>query len=343
VSKKIAILTRTFNYYSGVDRVAQDNAEKLTKKGHDVTVIALEAKIKSKSYKIIELGKPNSPFLEKIQMLYPFLINKRLKGYDEIISFIYPMDVLAYQAKKRYNTKYIAWFSGIADGDHFLEKIYMYFYKKIYYWHLKRADEIRCVSNFVKNKLLENNTEIDINKTKLEYNTIDDLRFNKNVKTKYKNKVTSIINTYNLKNKKVFLYVGRISYSKRIDLLIKIFKRERRENPESKLIIVGQPTIRNYFRKVLKMADEDIIFTGFVKDEDMPAYYAVSDVYVTASKDEGFNLPAVEAHACGLPVIAFDVGVHRELFDKFVNKGILIEDKNINEFANSMIKFTKLA
>ena len=42
---RIAILTPTFNYYSGIDRVVQLQAEDYAKKGNKVTVIALEAKI----------------------------------------------------------------------------------------------------------------------------------------------------------------------------------------------------------------------------------------------------------------------------------------------------------
>ena len=48
---KIAILTPTFNYHSGIDRVVQQQAQDLLKKGHKVTVVALEAKIKPSKIK----------------------------------------------------------------------------------------------------------------------------------------------------------------------------------------------------------------------------------------------------------------------------------------------------
>ena len=145
-------------------------------------------------------------------------------------------------------------------------------------------------------------------------------------------KVNQIIKEYNLQNKKVFLYVGRLATSKRVDLLIKMFKREKNEHPEYKLLIVGKPTFKRYFKKLLSMADEDIIFTGFVEDKDLPAYYAVADVYVTASIDEGFNLPALEAQACNKPVVAFDVGANKEL----IKKGILVPEGDIQGFTNAM-------
>lgn len=339
---KIAILTPTFNQYSGLDRVAQDKAEQLSKKGHKVTVFTFEAKIKPKGYKIVELGRPKSQFLERFYRLFPFLyfnknvINK-LKEFNQTISFNEPFDFLAVQAKKEYKIPYISSFSGFyARGENLIEKIYMTIFRYFYLKHLKQADKIKCVSNFVRNKLIEK-SGIDISKTDVEYNTIDKKRFNINVKKLNLSKVKQIIKKHNLQNKKVFLYVGRLATSKRVDLLMKIFKMRKYEYPESKLIIVGEPTFKRYFKKLLGMSDEDIIFTGFVKDEDLPAYYAVSDVYVTASSDEGFNLPAVEAQACGLPVIAFDVGAHKEV----IKKGTLVPEGDIEGFADSIAKYAK--
>ena len=333
---KIAILTPTFNYYSGVDRVAQERAEYYSKKGNDVTVFALEAKIKPKGYKIIELGRPKSQFIERIYRLFPFLyfnknVIKKLKEFNQVISLNEPLDFLAAQAKKRYGLRYIAWFSGFyAHGENLLEKIYMIIFRYFYLKHLRQADKIICVSNYVRNKLIE--TGIDINKTDIEYNKIDSKRFNRSVRKLNLSNVNKIIKKYNLENKNVFLYVGRLSTNKRVDLLIKMFKMEKL--PNSKLLIVGKPTFKGYFKKLLSMADEDVIFTDFVADEDLPAYYAVSDVYVTASSEEGFNLPALEAQACGKPVVAFDVGSHKEVIKK--GKVTLVPEGDIQGFTNAM-------
>lgn len=49
--KKIAFLTPTYNYYSGVDRVAQEKVTKATEIGHDCTIITMEAQIKNNTKK----------------------------------------------------------------------------------------------------------------------------------------------------------------------------------------------------------------------------------------------------------------------------------------------------
>ena len=82
------------------------------------------------------------------------------------------------------------------------------------------------------------------------------------------------------------------------------------------------------------MADKDVIFTGFVPDEELPYYYAASNIYVTASLWEGFDLPIVEAQACAKPVVAFDIGPHKEVIDE---NGVLIEKLNIEKFADACV------
>ena len=53
--------------------------------------------------------------------------------------------------------------------------------------------------------------------------------------------------------------------------------------------------------------------SGFVPDEDLPALYSGAECLVTASRYEGFGLPALEALACGTPVVAYDAGAIPEV------------------------------
>ena len=116
---RVAILTPTFNYHSGIDRVAQLQAEDYATKGNKVTILTLEAKIKPKKYIVFALGMPKNYFWQRLYRLFFFLDSKKmdyykkLKNYDIVISHFYPMNWLAYKAKKRYDIKYIYWDHGI--------------------------------------------------------------------------------------------------------------------------------------------------------------------------------------------------------------------------------------
>jgi glycosyltransferase involved in cell wall biosynthesis len=59
----------------------------------------------------------------------------------------------------------------------------------------------------------------------------------------------------------------------------------------------------------------DVILTGQVGDDELAALYSGAQALVVASREEGFGLPAVEALACGAPVVACEAAALREVLD----------------------------
>jgi len=253
-----------------------------------------------------------------------------LKKYDLIISHLYPMNILAYKAKKQNKKlKYIYHNAGvgIVESYSFSEKFYLRIFNYLTNKSIKNTDKIISISNFLK-KELKKETGID---SKVEYVPIDKKRFNKKLSGK------KIRKMYNLKDEPVFLYVGRISPHKGIHLLIKAFKLVQKKYPKAKLIIIGRHTFPKYTKKLKKMSNNNVIFTGFVKDKELPYYYAACDIYTTASLWEGFDIPIVEAYRMGKPTIAFDIGSHPEV----IKKGILVKENDTLAFANAIIKLLR--
>ena len=54
---------------------------------------------------------------------------------------------------------------------------------------------------------------------------------------------------------------------------------------------------------------------GFVGDADLVDLYRAAAAFVSASRDEGFNMPVLEAMASAVPTLCSDIPVHRELFE----------------------------
>ncbi|WP_457752468.1 glycosyltransferase family 4 protein [Thermococcus sp.] len=98
-------------------------------------------------------------------------------------------------------------------------------------------------------------------------------------------------------------YISRMDYHKRHALLVEFFKRW--DNPKARLLLAGTG---EEFERVKKLAqdDERIQLLGFVPDEELVDFYDSLDVYVHASKYEGWGLPIMEALARGKPVMVFD-------------------------------------
>lgn len=333
---RIAILTPTFNYYSGIDRVVQLQAEDYVKKGNQVTVITLESKIKPKNYNVVTMSMPKNSMLQRLYRLFFFFdakkLNyyKKLKNYDVVISHFYPMNWLAYLARKKYNIKYLYFNHGVNTTgllNNIFQKFYMALFSFLTNITIKNIDKAYSVSKYLKEDL-KRVSKID---SKVVYNKIDTKRFNKKVKG------AKVTRKYNLKNNKVMLYVGRIAPHKGIHLLLQSLKIIRKDIPNIKLIVAGKPTFNSYSKKLKKLANNNVIFTGFVDDRELPHYYAACDVYVTASLWEGFNLPAAEAQACGKKVVAFNLCSHPEI----VKKGVLVKKKDVKGFANAVVKLLK--
>ncbi|CAI1492602.1 Glycosyltransferase [Thermococcus nautili] len=98
-------------------------------------------------------------------------------------------------------------------------------------------------------------------------------------------------------------YISRMDYHKRHAPLVELFKQW--DNPNARLLLAGTG---EEFERVKKLAegDERIKLLGFIPDEELVDFYDSLDVYVHASKYEGWGLPIVEALARGKPVIVFD-------------------------------------
>ena len=334
---RIAILTPTFSHYSGIDRVVEQQAKEYAKQ-HKVTVFTLEATIKPKGFKLEVLGMPKNLMFQRLYRLFFFLDFKKIKNavnklkyYNIIISHFYPMNWLAYYAKKKYGGLYIYYNHGIGYSGLFtnpIERIYMRLFSFFNRLSLKNVDSAISISKFMQKELKR---ETGLN-SKIMYDKIDKSRFKKGIDGTKIRKILKI-----KENEKFLLFVGRLSPHKNIHNLLKIFDIVNQILQNTKLLIIGKHTFKNYYKKLKSIANKNVIFKEFVSDKELPYYYAACDLYVTASLWEGFNLPAAEAQACGKRVVAFNVCSHPEI----IKNGILVKKDDIEGFTNAIIKLLK--
>jgi glycosyltransferase involved in cell wall biosynthesis len=103
-------------------------------------------------------------------------------------------------------------------------------------------------------------------------------------------------------------------------------------------VIAGDGFLRQYHEKLAEELGirKNIIFTGKIASEDVPFYYALSDIVVVPSLQEAFGLVVSEAMACGKPVIGSNLGGIR---DQIVDgqTGYLVEPRNPLKIAEKIL------
>ena len=125
------------------------------------------------------------------------------------------------------------------------------------------------------------------------------------------------------------LFVGRLAPNKCVEELILMYAHYYFNiNPHSRLILVGsERSCPAYFAMLRTLAGElglqNVCFERYVSPRGLVACYTLADLFVTASRHEGYCLPLLEAAYKGVPVMARDAGGMPEALD---GAGVLYDD-----------------
>jgi len=119
----------------------------------------------------------------------------------------------------------------------------------------------------------------------------------------------------------VVIYAGKLACFKGSDVLIDAASIYERQVPGATTLIVGEGAERRALESMVRaLRLRGVHFLGFVDQDKLVRLYAAADVAVVPSREEPFGLAALEALACGVPVVASAVGGLTEYVDETVGR-----------------------
>lgn len=321
--------------YGGMPRAVNDITKYLYDNGYEVKIVTSKCNIETKVPVI--LCKYNKRIYQA-DILDVIKIIRREKP-DIFHSHFYPMNFCGAMTNSSrtkhvmhsHGINYAGWRLGFrnflsamrADVGEFLGA---HFSKKII-----------SVSKYAGNDLIKR-YRVKAGKIEAIYRGVDLTEFNCSLDGK------EVRARYNISPADVMLLcVAALTPRKRHDLLIDCMKivADERQNIKLLLVGVGGESTKKYEANLAKRVyelglEKNIIFCGFVPEDEFPKYYAASDIYVSPSSWESFGLPFAEAMACGKPVIGFDVSAIKELIVDEYN-GYKVPYPDIRKMADKIL------
>jgi glycosyltransferase involved in cell wall biosynthesis len=204
------------------------------------------------------------------------------------------------------------------------------------YWQdnmkgLTKSDVIITVSEFSKNEIIKH-LNYPSHKIHIIPDAVDHSVY-------YPQRDKKILKTLKISDdEKIILYVGSETPRMNLPILVRAFAELKRDFPNVKLIKIGDPQILGARKNILNLIrqldlHDDVIFTGFINDDELPLWYNAADLLVYPCSYAGFGLPPLEAMACGTPVITSNTTSMPEVVGE---AGIMIDPLDIKIMVQKM-------
>ncbi|MEN8192491.1 MAG: N-acetyl-alpha-D-glucosaminyl L-malate synthase BshA [Bacteroidota bacterium] len=322
--------------YGGSGVVATELGKALAEKGHEVHFISyafphrLSSFIKNIYYHEVEISK--YPLFE--HQLYSLALTSKMLEvveYENLdllhVHYAIPHATSAYLAKQiikkqNKNLKIITTLHGTDITLVGLEPSFLPLVK----FSIEESDGVTAVSRFLKEQSITNyNIDYEI---EVIYNFIDTKLYNIQPNELMRKNIAP-------NGEKILIHTSNFRIVKRVTDTIRILELVKKEIP-AKLVLVGDGPDRSECERLTRELNlqDDVTFLG--KQDGLEQILNCADMFLMPSQSESFGLSALEAMACGLPVVSSSVGGLPELI-RHNETGYIAEFGDIKRMARYTI------
>jgi phosphatidylinositol alpha-mannosyltransferase len=146
-----------------------------------------------------------------------------------------------------------------------------------------------------------------------------------------------------LDDKRNILYLGRLEKRKGVPTLLEAYRRLKPQMPDTRLIVVGGDggLRQGAERFVYQNKIEDVVFVGYVSEEEKARYYKTADVYCAPNTGgESFGLVLLEAMAAGTPVVASDIEGFADVLTH-EQEGLLVSVRDSEAMCDALVRLLR--
>jgi len=296
--------------------------------GHDVSVITLIKKENDSNpdtiYKVIKMKKLFTLLGNSISPSFLLKIYKIQPDFDIIHAhshLFFTTNVCAVLRRLK-STPLIITNHGLISqtAPMWIQRLFIPTVAK---WTYKSADKIICYTIHEKDELVK--LGIDPEKIAVIHNGINTDIF---------------VPKYNRVRANKILWIGRYIPGKGVQYLIDAFAIIVQSHPDAHLFMIGDgPQMEEMQQKIQDLRlSMHITQKTFIPNEDLPALYQSSDVFVLPSLSEGVPRTILESMACGIPVVCTDLP---QLVDLVDGAGLLVPTRDPEAIASAILKIIK--
>jgi len=129
-------------------------------------------------------------------------------------------------------------------------------------------------------------------------------------------------NNRDIQKKETIVFIGNIKKHKGLDCLLDAFILAKNEGLPHKLIIIGEKdnfrsSDDSILKKIESIGGSEVIFSGFISDDELLKCLSEASLLVQPSLYEGFGLPPLEALVLGTQALISDIPVFKEIYDGY--------------------------